>query len=136
MDLVQAMQLAAKGMKAQGTRMRVISENMANAETTPLTPEQDPYRRQVVSFKNTLNRSEGVREVEVDKITADKSDFIMKYDPSHPAADERGYIRTPNVNTLIETMDMREASRSYEANLGVIEMARSMLLSTINLIRG
>lgn len=136
MDLVQAMQLAAKGMKAQGTRMRVISENMANADTTPLTPGQDPYRRQVVSFKNTLNRAEGVKEVEVDKITPDKSDFIMKYDPSHPAADEKGYIRTPNVNSLIETMDMREASRSYEANLGVIEMARTMLMRTIDLIRG
>lgn len=136
MDLVQAMQLAAKGMKAQGTRMRVISENMANADTTPLTPGQDPYRRQVVSFKNVLNRSEDMREVEVDKITPDKSDFILKYDPSHPAADERGYIRTPNVNSLIETMDMREASRSYEANLGVIDMARSMLMRTIDLIRG
>lgn len=135
MDLVQAMQLAAKGMKAQGTRMRVISENMANADTTPLTPDQDPYRRQVVSFKNTLNRAEGMREVEVDKITADNSDFVLKYDPSHPAADEKGYIRTPNVNSLIETMDMREASRSYEANLGVIEMARTMLMRTIDLIR-
>ncbi len=136
MDLVQAMQLAAKGMKAQGTRMRVISENMANADTTPLTPGQDPYRRQVVSFKNVLNRADDMREVEVDKITPDKSDFILKYDPSHPAADERGYIRTPNVNSLIETMDMREASRSYEANLGVIDMARSMLMRTIDLIRG
>jgi flagellar basal-body rod protein FlgC len=136
MDLVQAMELAAKGMKAQGTRMRVISENMANAETTPLTPDQDPYRRQVISFKNILDRSEGVRKVEVDKIRPDNSDFILKYDPSHPAADERGYIRTPNVNTLIETMDMREASRSYEANLGVIEMAKSMMLRTIDLIRG
>lgn len=136
MDLVQAMDLASKGMKAQGTRMRVISENLANAETTPLTPDQDPYRRQIVSFKNVLNRAEGVREVEVDKITSDDSDFVLKYDPSHPAADERGYIRTPNVNSLIETMDMREASRSYEANLGVIEMARSMLMRTIDLIRG
>ncbi len=136
MDLVQSMQLAAKGMKAQGTRMRVISENMANADTTPMEPGQDPYRRQVVSFKNTLNRAEGIREVEVDKIRPDNSDFVLKYDPSHPAADEKGYIRTPNVNSLIETMDMREASRSYEANLGVIEMSRTMLMRTIDLIRG
>ncbi len=136
MDLAQAMQLAAKGMKAQGTRMRVISENLANADTTPLAPGQDPYRRQVISFKNELNRAEGMREVEVDKIRPDNSDFILKYDPAHPAADERGYIRTPNVNTLIETMDMREASRSYEANLGVIEMAKTMMLRTIDLIRG
>ncbi len=136
MDLVQSMQLAAKGMKAQGTRMRVISENMANADTTPMEPGQDPYRRQVVSFKNTLNRAEGIREVEVDKIRPDNSDFVLKYDPSHPAADEKGYIRTPNVNSLIETMDMREASRSYEANLGVIEMAKTMIMRTIDLIRG
>lgn len=136
MDLMQAMELAAKGMKAQGTRMRVISENLANAETTASTPNEDPYQRQIITFKNVLNRAEGVREVEVDKITRDKSDFIMKYDPSHPAADARGYIRTPNVNTLIETMDMREASRSYEANLGVIEMAKSMMMRTIDLIRG
>lgn len=135
-DLMQAMELAAKGMKAQGTRMRVISENLANAETTPTKPGEDPYQRQVVTFKNILNRSEGVREVEVDKITRDNSDFILKYDPSHPAADARGYIRTPNVNTLIETMDMREAQRSYEANLGVIEMARAMMMRTIDLIRG
>lgn len=136
MDLMQAMTMAAKGMKAQGTRMRVISENLANAETTPNQPGQDPYQRQIVSFKNVLNRAEGIREVEVDKIRRDQSDFILKYDPSHPAADARGYIRTPNVNTLIETMDMREAQRSYEANLGVIEMARAMMMRTIDLLRG
>jgi flagellar basal-body rod protein FlgC len=136
MDLMQAMQLASKGMKAQGTRMRVISENLANADTTPSKPGEDPYRRQVITFKNELNRAEGLREVEVDKIQPDDSDFTLKYDPSHPAADEKGYIRTPNVNSLVEMMDMREAQRSYEANLGVIEMARSMLMRTIDLIRG
>ena len=136
MDLNQAMQLAAKGMKAQGTRMRVISENLANADTTPTTKGEQPYQRQVVTFKNQLNRSIGLREVEVDKVMKDNSDFIMKYDPSHPAADDKGYVSTPNVNSLIETMDMREAQRSYEANLGVIEMAKSMLMRTIDLIRG
>lgn len=136
MDLMQAMGLAAKGMKAQGVRMRVVSENLANAETTPSQPGQDPYRRQVVTFKNEINRAENLRHVEVDKITPDNSDFRMKYDPSHPAADARGYIRTPNVNSLIEMMDMREAQRSYEANLGVIEMSRTMLLRMVDLIRG
>lgn len=135
MDLVQAMQLAAKGMKAQGVRMRVISENLANAETTPSKEGEAPYRRQIITFKNELNRADDVREVEVDKIMDDNSDFIMKYDPGHPAADKNGYIRTPNVNSLIEMMDMREAQRSYEANLGVIEMAKSMMIRTIDLIR-
>jgi flagellar basal-body rod protein FlgC len=135
MDLMQAMQLASKGMKAQGTRMRVISENLANADTTPSKPGEDPYRRQVITFKNELNRAEGLREVEVDKIQPDDSDFTLKYDPSHPAADEKGYIRTPNVNSLVEMMDMREAQRSYEANLGVIEMSRAMVMRTIDLIR-
>lgn len=135
MDLVKAMELAAKGMKAQGVRMRVISENMANAETTPTTPEQDPYRRQVVTFKNEMDRTDNLRHVEVDKISSDQSDFKVKYDPHHPAADAQGYIRTPNVNTLIEMMDMRESQRSYEANLGVIEMARSMLMRMVDLIR-
>lgn len=136
MDLVQAMALAAKGMKAQGVRMKVISENLANAETTPSAPGQDPYRRQVVTFRNEMDRAEGVRHVEVDRIQSDNSDFLIKYDPSHPAANEQGYIRTPNVNSLIEMMDMREAQRSYEANLGVIETSRSMLTRMVDLLRG
>ncbi len=135
MDLVKAMTLAAKGMKAQGVRMRVISENLANAETTPATKEDDPYRRQVVTFKNEVNRADSLKYVEVGDVRADKSDFLVKYDPHHPAADEQGYIRTPNVNSLVEMMDMREAQRSYEANLGVIEMARSMLMRMVDLLR-
>jgi flagellar basal-body rod protein FlgC len=136
MDLVQAMALAAKGMEAQGVRMRVISENLANAQTTSKKPGEDPYRRQVVTFKNELNRAEGLREVSVDKISQDNSDFVMKYDPSHPSADGKGYVKMPNVNSLIEMMDMREAQRSYEANLGVIEVSKSMLMRTIDMIRG
>ena len=135
MDLVQAMAMAAKGMKAQGQRMKVISENLANAETTGKTSKENPYQRQIVTFKNTLDRSTGSRQVEVDSIKLDGSDFITKYDPSHPAANAEGYVKMPNVNTLIEMMDMREAQRSYEANLGVIELARSMLMRTIDLLR-
>ncbi len=136
MDLIQSMDIAAKGMKAQGTRMRVISENMANAQTTGKTKDDEPYRRQTVTFKNELNRANGTREVAVDKIGKDeKSDFIMKYDPSHPAADEKGVVKMPNVNPLIEMADMREAQRSYEANLGVIEVSRGMLMDTIGLLR-
>jgi flagellar basal-body rod protein FlgC len=134
MDLVKAMELAAKGMKAQGVRMRIISENLANGETVA-KKGADPYQRQVVTFKNELNRADKTREVAVDEIMTDKSDFTLKYDPSHPSADENGYIKTPNVNMLVEMMDMREAQRSYEANLGVIEMSRSMLMRTVDLLR-
>ena len=135
MDLVNAMTLAAKGMKAQGARMKVISENMANADTTGKAKGEDPYRRQIVTFKNEMNRADNMKEVSVDKVTYDTTDFLTKYDPSHPAADDRGYVKTPNVNPLLEMMDMREAQRSYEANLGVIEMSRSMLMKTIDLLR-
>jgi flagellar basal-body rod protein FlgC len=135
MDLQKAMELAAKGMKAQGVRMRVISENLANAETTGKKPGEAPYRRQIVTFKNELDRTSHTKEVSVDKVMPDNSDFVMKYDPSHPAADKNGYVRMPNVNTLIEMMDMREAQRTYEANLGVIEVSRSMLMRTIDLLR-
>jgi flagellar basal-body rod protein FlgC len=136
MDLEQAMQLAAKGMRAQGVRMRVISENLANAETTGKKAGEAPYRRQIVTFKNELDRASNTKEVSVDKIQPDNSDFVMKFDPSHPAADKNGYVKMPNVNPLVEMMDMREAQRSYEANLGVIEMSRSMLMKTIDLLRG
>jgi flagellar basal-body rod protein FlgC len=134
MDLLDAMAQAAKGMKAQGVRMRVISENLANADTAPKAPGQAPYQRKVVTFKNVLDKASGLREVDVDKVMPDKSDFIMKYDPSHPSADRNGYIRMPNVNPLVEMMDMREAQRSYEANLGVIDMAKGMLMRTLDLL--
>ncbi len=135
MDLMKAMTMAAKGMQAQGVRMRVISENLANADTTSKTEGGDPYRRQVVTFKNQMDRKEGIREVTVNSIGPDKSDFVMKYNPSHPSADSKGYVKMPNVNTLVEMMDMREAQRSYEANLGVIEVSKSMLMRTIDMIR-
>ena len=135
MDLLKAMEIAAAGMKSQGARMRVISENMANAETTGKTKGELPYRRQLVTFKNIVDRLTKTKHVEVDKIVQDGSDFRLKYDPSHPAADKNGYVKLPNVNPLVEIMDMREAQRSYEANLGVIEMARSMLIRTIDLLR-
>ena len=134
MDLLDAMAQAAKGMKAQGVRMRVISENLANAETTGTTPGQAPYQRKVVTFKSILNKETDQKEVAVDKVMGDRSEFILKYDPNHPAADKNGYVKTPNVNPLIEMMDMREAQRSYEANLGVIDMAKGMLMRTLDLL--
>ena len=134
MVLLDSMAEAAKGMKAQGVRMRVISENMANAETTSTDKGGDPYQRKIVTFKNMLNKTSNQKEVEVDKVVPDKSDFIMKYDPSHPAADSTGYVKMPNVNPLIEMMDMREAQRSYEANLGIIDISKAMINSTLDQI--
>ncbi len=136
MDLVKSMEQAAKGMKAQGARMKIISENMANAETTGKTASDNPYQRQISTFKNVLNRQDGTMEVEVNTPTLDTTPFIMKYDPSHPAAGADGYVKMPNVNPMLEMADMREAQRSYEANLGVIEMSRTMLMKTIDLLRG
>jgi flagellar basal-body rod protein FlgC len=115
--------------------MKVVAENIANASTTPSKPGELPYQRQVVTFKNEFDRKLGVYEVKVDGVIKDKSDFIKKYEPSHPAADAEGYILTPNVKTLVESMDMREAQRSYEANLNVIDSARTMLMRTIDLLR-
>lgn len=135
MDLELAMQLAARGMKAQGVRMRVISQNLANAETTGKRPGDAPYRRQIVTFKNELDRAIDTKAVAVDKIMPDSAEFVRRYDPSHPAATKDGYVLMPNVNPLIEMMDMREAQRSYEANLSVIEMSRTMLMHTIDLLR-
>lgn len=135
MDLYKAMTVSAAGMKAQGTRLKVIAENLANANTTAETPGDMPYRRKVVTFQNMLDRQSGVDTVRVNKIDVDKSDFQRKYDPSHPSADAEGYVLMPNVNPLIEAMDMREAQRSYEANLSVIEASRTMLNRTVELLR-
>jgi flagellar basal-body rod protein FlgC len=134
MELIDSMAEAAKGMKAQGVRMRVISENMANADTTATQKGGDPYQRKVVTFKNVLDKTNNQKEVEVDKVTSDNSDFIMKYDPSHPAADANGYVKMPNVNPLVEMMDMREAQRSYEANLGIIDISKAMITETLDQI--
>ena len=123
-------------MKAQGERMRVITENLANAESAAGTPNEDPYSRKVITFKNEMDRKQGVRLVEVDDIRNDTDKpFPLKYMPDHPGADENGYVKMPNVNTLIETMDMREATRSYEANLGMIEQSRNMMSRTIDILR-
>ena len=134
-DLMKAMKLSAAGMRAQGTRLRVISENVANADSLPTQPGEAPYRRKIITFKNQLDKSIGQPTVRVDKVRPDMSEFQRRFEPSHPAADAQGYVQAPNVNTLIEMMDMREAQRSYEANLGAIRTSRSMLQTTIDLLR-
>ena len=135
MDILKAMKLASAGMHVQSTRMRVVAENLANADTRPDKPGMMPYRRKVITFKNTLDRALGIDRVKVDRIRADRTEFEKKYDPGHPAADEKGYVQVPNVKTMIEMMDLKEAQRSFEANLTVIQAAKSMLQKTIDLLR-
>jgi flagellar basal-body rod protein FlgC len=134
-ELSKSTQIAISGMKAQSQRLRVVSENLANADSMAQTPEGLPYRRKVVTFKNELDRATGVSSVKVDKVKADSSEFQRRYDPKHPAADRDGYVLAPNVNPLIEMMDMREAQRSYEANMNVISTSRSLLSRTIDMLR-
>lgn len=134
-ELNNAMNISASGMRAQGMRMRVISENIANSETTGETPGADPYRRKTISFKSELDRANGVDKVAVNKVGNDQSQFKLKYDPTHPAADKDGYVKLPNVNPIIETMDMKEANRSYEANLSAIELSRGMMMKTIGMLQ-
>lgn len=135
-DIMASMQISSHGMRAQGTRIRVISENVANASTTGRAPGSDPYRRQTVSFRNHMDRDLGVNVVSIDHVGVDRqSEFKLKLMPGHPAADKNGYVKMPNMNMLTEIMDVREAQRSYEANLGMIENARAMMGRTIDLLR-
>ena len=134
MDLSKVMDVSTSGMEAQGTRLKVIAENLANANSLATSAGGDPYRRKTISFKNELDHTTGESRVAVDKIGTDKTDFVQKYDPGNPAANAQGYVKTPNVNMLVEAMDMREAQRSYEANVNMVEVSKSMLLKTINLL--
>lgn len=134
-DVLRTMRISAAGMRTQGTRLRVISENVANADSLPTAPGDLPYRRKTVTFRNELDRATGTELVTVDRIGVDTSRFSSRYEPGHPAADAAGYVLTPNVNTLIEMTDMREAQRSYEANLNVIKSSKAMLNETIDVLR-
>jgi flagellar basal-body rod protein FlgC len=127
--------IAASGLEAQSTRMRVVAENLANAESTGSTPGGDPYRRKLVSFDNALDRAAGVDLVSVKRVSADQRPFRMSYDPSHPAADEKGYVKLPNVDTLVELADMKEANRSYQACLQVWRQARELHAMTLDLLK-
>ncbi|HEV7368022.1 flagellar basal body rod protein FlgC [Arenibaculum sp.] len=135
MDLDRVLLISAAGMKVQGARLKVIAENLANANSTGETPNDLPYRRKTISFKNELDRELGIDTVRVRKVDVDPGDFQRRFDPSHPSADAEGYVLFPNVNTLVEGVDMREAQRSYEANLNVIETSRTMLNRTIDILR-
>lgn len=135
MDLQRSIAISASGLKAQSLRMRVIAENLANQDTLAAAPGEEPYRRKVVTFKDELDRKTGASSVKVGKVTVDRSDFQKVYMPSHPGADAQGYVLKPNVNGIIEATDMKEAQRSYEANLNVVEAAKSLTMRTIDLLR-
>ena len=134
-DLKTSMFVAASGMRAQGARIRTISENVANANSGPEKPDGEPYRRRLVTFKNVFDRALEADLVKVSRVKEDKSRFRLHYDPNHPAANENGYVKMPNVNSLIEMVDMREAQRSYQANLNMVDSSRSMIMATIDLLR-
>jgi flagellar basal-body rod protein FlgC len=135
-DFLSSLSIAATGLHAQSARMRVIAENLANADSAGKSPDEDPYRRKIPTFKAVMDRELGATKVEIGRIAYDQSDFETRFEPGHPAADATGYVRYPNVNSLIETMDMREAQRSYEANLNVVTVTRQMLGATLDILRG
>jgi flagellar basal-body rod protein FlgC len=135
MDLTQALTISSRGMDAQTERLRVIAENLANQDSSGSTPGATPYRRKTVQFENVLDRSLGAPSVRVKSVLPDMSAFPQKYDPSNPAANNTGYVSMPNVNSFTEMMDMKEAERSYSANLNVMQASRSMLTRVIDLLK-
>ena len=136
MDFSTSMLVAASGMRAQSGRMRVIAENIANANSTAATADGQPYRRKVATMTSEFDRHVGATLVESGKPVDDTSDFRQQYDPGNPAADKQGYVKLPNVNPLVEVMDMKDAQRSYEADLNVMEATKSMLSRTVDLLKG
>ncbi|MGF1474372.1 MAG: flagellar basal body rod protein FlgC [Geminicoccaceae bacterium] len=135
MDLRDTTKISGAGMKVQSARLRVASENLANASTTPSGPGEEPYRRKTIHLHEVEDRDTGLELVDVRRYGVDRAPFGTRFDPSHPAADEDGTVATPNVTPLIELMDIREAQRSYEANLSAMGVTRSMIQRTIDLLR-
>ena len=135
MDFLKSIAIAASGLRAQAGRMRVIAENVANADSTAQRANGEPYRRKVASFRSEMDRTLEARVVSLGRVQTDPTDFRVKYEPGHPAADANGNVRYPNVNSLIEMTDMREAQRSYEANINVISATRRMLQRTIEILK-
>lgn len=135
MDLMDTMQISSSGMKAQSERLKIVAQNIANADAVGSQNGSQPYRRQTVTFRNMVDKESGAKLVQMNKVGTDKSDFNKRYQPGHPMADAEGYVLYPNVNSVMEMMDMREARRGYEANLNVIESSKAMLSQTVNLLR-
>ncbi len=135
MDLISAIKVAASGLRAQGGRMRIIAENLANAKSLATTPGGDPYRRRIPMVENRFDDVLQAYTVRNGRYKLDTRPFGLKYDPGHPAANDKGYVKISNVNSLIESVDMREAQRSYEANLNVITSSRQMLAKTLEILK-
>jgi flagellar basal-body rod protein FlgC len=135
MDFMRSLSIAASGLKVQSGRMRIISENIANADSTSNVPGGAPYQRKLPTFRSRFDDALGAEMVELGRIQRDSAPFETKYEPGHPAANAAGYVLTPNVNTLVEQMDLREAQRTYEANLGVIGATRRMVARTLEILR-
>ncbi|OLP58191.1 flagellar basal body rod protein FlgC [Xaviernesmea oryzae] len=133
--LVSALKVSATGLDAESTRLRIVSENIANARSTGDSPGADPYRRKTISFRAEVDRISGAASVGIKRLGVDDSDFIEESDPGNPAADEKGMVKLPNVNVLVEMADMREANRSYEANLQTTRQARDLISATIDLLK-
>lgn len=133
--LSAALHISSSGLRAQSERLRVVSENLANARSTGKTAGDDPYSRKTITFESEFDRAHQASIVKVKGIGTDKSPFTVEYEPGHPAADEDGYVKMPNVNVLMELADMRETNRSYEANLKVMTQAREMVMRDIALLR-
>ncbi len=134
--LIASGKLTSAGLEAQSARLRVVSENIANANSTGRTAGSDPYSRKTIMFRSELDRALGAASVSVKDVGQDEAPFPVEYDPGNPAADENGMVKKPNVNMLIEMADMREANRSYQANLQMMKQARAMITATIDLMRG
>jgi flagellar basal-body rod protein FlgC len=135
MDFLKSIAIATSGLRAQAGRMRIISENIANADSTAQRPGGNPFRRKIPTFHSELDRSLGVKVVALGRVRTDPSDFRVKYEPGHPAADAKGNVRYPNVNPLVEMTDMREAQRSYMANINVISATRRMIQRTLEILK-
>jgi flagellar basal-body rod protein FlgC len=135
MDFLKSISIAASGLRAQAGRMRIIAENIANSESTPQGPGTDPYRRRIPTFRSEVDRALDARVIAMGPVRTDQSDFRVKYQPGHPAADATGHVRYPNVNSMIEMTDMREAQRSYEANVNVVSATRRMIQRTLEILK-
>ncbi|MFZ0720615.1 MAG: flagellar basal body rod protein FlgC [Xanthobacteraceae bacterium] len=135
MDFMKSLTIAASGLRAQMGRMRIITENIANADSLATTPGGDPYRRRIVTFSSELDRSIGADVVKLGRVQPDNSDFLVRHEPGNPAANAQGDVKYPNVNTLVELTDLRDAQRSYEANLNIVTATRKMMQLTIDMLK-
>jgi flagellar basal-body rod protein FlgC len=135
MDFLKSIAIAASGLRAQAGRMRIISENIANADSTAANAGAEPYRRKMASFKSEMDRALDAQVVALGRVKTDPTEFRVKHEPGHPAADDNGNVKYPNVNSLVEMTDLREAQRSYEANVNVIGASRRMIQRTIEILK-